>query len=88
MEAATIGQLHDALDWQLADDAQARLAATDSFYSADPDFLRRWRCTLLESALYSTVKERKASAIRMLQQAGVWTQVPLTLRKLGVIVDG
>ncbi len=73
----TLADLYAALDWSQADNALARWEGIhpESKGTENTGFRYRFRCTLLESALYATDEERMRQARGLLAMAGVWPQV-------------
>lgn len=85
---ATLGNLYDILDWTQTNADQDTLQRVDGFSGTDEDFLRRWRCALLEQAIQGEPGPRRDTAIRLLQQAGVWDSIPDALDTLGATGHG
>jgi hypothetical protein len=73
----SIGDLYRSIDWSQADGALARWEAQHRSpeETDNASFRYRWRCALLESALYATDETRQREARGWLAMAGVWPQV-------------
>jgi hypothetical protein len=83
----TLADLYKAIDWSGADTTLARWEAQHGSKdeTSNTDFRYRWRCVLLESALYGDTEERMREARGWLAMAGVWHQVVAYLQKQNLI---
>lgn len=72
----TLGELYDALDWSAVSAEHERYYSghTDA-QAIDPDFQKRWRCAIIEEALWSEDESRLNASRMLLQKLGIWPQV-------------
>lgn len=78
----TLGQLFDRIDWSAYDEAEKEMEARcGKKFNTDPDFKKRFKCALIESALYDE-GPKKDEAIRFLLP--VWPQIVQITKELGL----